>query len=130
MESDSKPAKKEYPNSGCLFRKAAEDKKSEKDCDYSGTGEINIDEALPAGSKISFFLNAYIKEFNNRKTGKAEKFFSIRFKMKGSGKATAASRAPTGFGAAAAAPAPATTAEQPAASQQPEPQHDEPKFEY
>lgn len=126
MGTEQAGTKKEYPNSGALFRKAAEDKKGENDCDYTGSGEINIDEAIPAGSKLMFFLNARIKEFTNRKTGKKEKFFSIHFKVKGSGKATAASRAPSGFGkpTAASPAAPAAPAAQPNTS------HEEPKFDY
>ena len=123
--SDTSP-KKTYPNSGCLFRVSNDERKHEKSPEYSGVGEIDVTEAIPAGSKITFYVNAWVKTYTSRKTGVPGKFFSLRFNVKG--RSAASSKAPTGIGTPAPTQVTPPTTETP--STDPTNAQDEPNFDY
>lgn len=113
--------KKEYPNSGALFRadpNRTSDRPQDpnrKPADYSGSGEITVTKDIPAGTVIEFFIDGYVRKFTDKRTREEKALLSLRFKPKGMKKSQA--QAVSGFGRQAA-PAP-----QP--QPQPQPSHEQ-----
>jgi len=96
----SNTPKKEYPNSGVLFKSRKTDEVSPKASDMSGSGEITVTKDIPAGTRIQFYIDGWRKEYINSKTQQKDILLSLRFSIRGEAKATASSKAPTAFASA------------------------------